>query len=47
MRRLTGVVTGGTKGIGLGIAEAPVKRKASLAITYHETVKYSYISPWL
>jgi 3-oxoacyl-[acyl-carrier protein] reductase len=35
MRQLIAVVTGGTKGIGLGIAEALVKRKASLAITYH------------
>jgi 3-oxoacyl-[acyl-carrier protein] reductase len=36
MGQLTAVVTGGTKGIGLGIAEALVRRKASLAITYHQ-----------
>ena len=28
-------MTGGTKGIGLGIAESLVKRNASIAITYH------------
>ncbi len=36
MNQLIAVVTGGTRGIGLGIAEALVKRKASVAITYHE-----------
>ena len=30
------VITGGTKGIGLGIADALVKRNHSLAITYHQ-----------
>ena len=30
------VVTGGTKGIGLGIAEALVKRKVSIAVTYRQ-----------
>jgi 3-oxoacyl-[acyl-carrier protein] reductase len=33
--QLIAVVTGGTKGIGLGIAEILVKRNASVAITYH------------
>jgi 3-oxoacyl-[acyl-carrier protein] reductase len=33
--QLIAVVTGGTKGIGLGIAEALVKRNASVAVTYH------------
>ena len=31
---LTGVVTGGTKGIGLGIAAALLRRGASVAVTY-------------
>ena len=34
MENLTAVVTGGTRGIGLGIGEALLKRGASLAITY-------------
>lgn len=34
MERMVGVVTGGTKGIGLGIAEALVRRGASVAVTY-------------
>jgi 3-oxoacyl-[acyl-carrier protein] reductase len=34
MERLTAVVTGGTRGIGLGIAECLVKRGASVAVTY-------------
>ncbi len=34
MDKLIAVVTGGTRGIGLAIAEALVKRDASLAITY-------------
>jgi 3-oxoacyl-[acyl-carrier protein] reductase len=34
MEKLTAVVTGGTRGIGLGIGEALLKRGASLAITY-------------
>jgi len=34
MERVVGVVTGGTKGIGLGIAEALVRRGASVAVTY-------------
>lgn len=34
MENLTAVVTGGTRGIGLGIGEALIKRGASLAITY-------------
>jgi len=36
MNQLIAVVTGGTRGIGLGIAEALVIRKASVAITYHD-----------
>ena len=36
MRDLIAVVTGGTRGIGLGIAEALVKRGASVAITYKQ-----------
>jgi 3-oxoacyl-[acyl-carrier protein] reductase len=36
MNRLIAVVTGGTKGIGLGIAEALLKHNASLAVTYHQ-----------
>jgi len=36
MNQLIAVITGGTRGIGLGIAEALVKRKASVAITYHD-----------
>lgn len=35
MNQLNAIVTGGTRGIGLGIAEALVKRKASVAVTYH------------
>ena len=34
MEKLIGVVTGGTRGIGFGIAESLVKRGASVAITY-------------
>lgn len=34
MDRLIAVVTGGTRGIGLGIAEALIRRNASVAITY-------------
>jgi 3-oxoacyl-[acyl-carrier protein] reductase len=34
MEKLTSVVTGGTRGIGLAIAESLVKRNASVAITY-------------
>ena len=34
MKSLTAVVTGGTRGIGLGIAEALLRRGASLAVTY-------------
>jgi 3-oxoacyl-[acyl-carrier protein] reductase len=34
VEKLIGVVTGGTKGIGLGIAEALLRRGASVAVTY-------------
>ena len=34
MAEFIGVVTGGTRGIGLGIAECLVQRNAALAITY-------------
>lgn len=34
MNQLTAVVTGGTRGIGLGIAESLLKRGACVAITY-------------
>jgi 3-oxoacyl-[acyl-carrier protein] reductase len=34
MDKLTAVVTGGTRGIGLAIAESLAKRNASIAITY-------------
>ena len=34
MNRLNAIVTGGTRGIGLGLAEALVRRGASVAITY-------------
>ena len=34
MDKLTAVVTGGSRGIGLAIAESLVKRNASVAITY-------------
>ena len=34
MEKLIAVVTGGTRGIGLGIAESLLKRGASVAITY-------------
>jgi 3-oxoacyl-[acyl-carrier protein] reductase len=34
MAEFIGVVTGGTRGIGLGIAECLVKRNAAIAITY-------------
>jgi len=36
MDKLIAVVTGGTRGIGLAIAESLAKRKASLAITYRD-----------
>jgi len=36
MKKLTAVVTGGTRGIGLGIAESLVRRGASVAITYRD-----------
>ena len=35
MESIVAVVTGGTKGIGLGIAESLVKRNAAVAVTYH------------
>jgi len=35
MQKLTAVVTGGTRGIGLGIAEALVNRGALVAVTFH------------
>jgi len=34
MNRLNAIVTGGTRGIGAGLAEALVKRGASVSITY-------------
>ena len=34
MKKLIAVVTGGTRGIGLGVAESLLKRGASLALTY-------------
>ena len=34
MDKLTAIVTGGTRGIGLAIAESLVKNNASLAATY-------------
>ena len=37
MSNLTAVVTGGTRGIGLGIAESLVKQGASVAITYRSS----------
>ena len=36
MKKLIAVVTGGTRGIGFGIAELLLKRGASLAITYRD-----------
>jgi 3-oxoacyl-[acyl-carrier protein] reductase len=39
MDNLVAVVTGGTRGIGLGIAERLVKRGYSLAVTYKENEK--------
>ncbi len=36
MKKIIGVVTGGTRGIGLGIAESMLRRGASLAITYRD-----------
>jgi 3-oxoacyl-[acyl-carrier protein] reductase len=39
MNELIGVVTGGTRGIGLAIAESLVKRGASVAITYNSDRK--------
>ncbi len=36
MERIVGVVTGGTRGIGLGIAESLLRRGASVAITYRD-----------
>jgi len=35
MEKLIAVVTGGTRGIGLGIAASLLKRGASVALTYH------------
>lgn len=34
MNKLNAVVTGGTRGIGFGLAQALVKRGASVAVTY-------------
>ena len=39
MNKLIGVVTGGTRGIGLAIAEFLLKRDASVAITYNSDKK--------
>ena len=39
MEKLIAVVTGGTRGIGLGIAESLLKRGASVAITYRTDEK--------
>jgi 3-oxoacyl-[acyl-carrier protein] reductase len=39
MDQLTAVVTGGTRGIGLGIAGALIKRGASVAVTYRTDEK--------
>jgi len=39
MDRLTAVVTGGTRGIGLGIAAALLKRAAAVAVTYRSDAK--------
>lgn len=36
LRKMIGIVTGGTRGIGLGIAECLVKRGFSVAITYRQ-----------
>ncbi len=39
MKKLTAVVTGGTRGIGFAIAEALIKRGASVALTYKSNAR--------